>query len=377
MLQALLVVSRHIALAHDHWRRRLGRRPLSGEVSRLEERARRLEAENTLLRRRILRIPARRRPYYRPWERMEILWHRARYQLSLDATAEAFAVTRNTILNWERVIGRKHQRTVGPGRPLARLPDLVAELVQRLKFEWPDWGTRRIAGLLAQLGMRASRTTVQRILKTSEPRPEPTAARASQPLRAKRPNHVWIADFTRISNGFRVIWVGAIIDAFSRRVLALAVAPKGASAATTLRLLRHARRRHGAPKWFVTDQGTEFTAGSAARWTERHGVRQRFGAIGRKGSIALIERFWRSMKQEYARGLLLYRSKPALEKRLRMYASWFNEARPHQGLGQRTPNQAFFRRRRKARRNLEQGMLEVHLVGGERGLPVLRLKQAA
>jgi len=79
MLQALLTVSRSIAETHHHWRQSLGRRPLSGEIARLETKLRRVEAENELLRRRILRVPARRRPYYRPWERLEILWHRARY----------------------------------------------------------------------------------------------------------------------------------------------------------------------------------------------------------------------------------------------------------------------------------------------------------
>jgi hypothetical protein len=71
MHEALIEVARVIAAAHHRWRSRLGRRPLSGEVSRLEERVRRIEIENDLLRRRIRRVPARRRPYYRPWERLD------------------------------------------------------------------------------------------------------------------------------------------------------------------------------------------------------------------------------------------------------------------------------------------------------------------
>ena len=372
-----MFICRQIAHAHDRWRARLRRRPLSGEISRLEEQVRRLEAESELLRRRLRRIPARRRPYYRPWERLEILWYRARYRLSIDATARTFAVTRNTIINWERAIERQDQKTVGALRPLARLPDLVAELAQRLRVEWPDWGTRRIAGTLAQMGVKVSRSTVQRIIRTRSPRPARAGSLASPPLTASRPNHVWIADFTRISNGFRSIWVGAVIDAFSRRVLALAVAPNGANSGTTLRLLRYARRRHGSPAWFVTDQGVEFTAKTVRRWMARHGIPQRFGAVGRKGSISLIERYWRTMKREYARGLLLYRPRHTIEAKLRLWARWFNGARPHQGIGQRTPDQAFFRRRRPRRRHFEQGLLEVHLLGGERRLPILRLSQAA
>jgi putative transposase len=330
-----------------------------------------------MLRRRIFRVPARRRPYYRPWERLEILWHRARYRLSLDQTAAAFALTRNTILNWETALRRGDQKTVGAKRTLARLPDLVRELTERLKFEWPDWGTRRIAGVLAQMGVRVSRTTVQRILRSRGPRPAPSEPRLSPPVTPYAPGEVWLADFTRLSNGFRTVWVGAVIDAFSRRVLALAVAPKGPTARTTLQLLRHARSRHGCPRWFVTDQGPEFTAKAVERWSERHDVRHRLGAVGRKGSIARMERFWRSMKCEYARGLLLYVPRRTMERRLRTYVRWFNRSRPHQGLGQRTPDQIHFRRRRKATKHLERGRLEVHHEGGERSLPVLRLTHAA
>lgn len=109
MIEALLAVSRSIAEAHHRWRQGLGRRPLSGEIARLEARLRRVETENELLRRRILRVPARRRPYYRPWERLEILWHRARYRLSFVQTADAFALTRNTILNWAAALRRGDQ----------------------------------------------------------------------------------------------------------------------------------------------------------------------------------------------------------------------------------------------------------------------------
>ena len=88
MYEALILIARSIALAHDRWRTDVGRRrPLSGKIAVLEERAERLEAENTLLRARLLRVPARRRPHYRPHERLEILWHAARYRMSVTRTA--------------------------------------------------------------------------------------------------------------------------------------------------------------------------------------------------------------------------------------------------------------------------------------------------
>ena len=100
MHKALILIARAIALAHDHWRRSVGRRlSLSGHVAVLEERVRRLEAESALLRARLGRVPARRRPRYRAHERLEILWHAARYRLSVTATARVFAVTRQTVIH--------------------------------------------------------------------------------------------------------------------------------------------------------------------------------------------------------------------------------------------------------------------------------------
>ena len=94
MHQALILIARAIALGHDHWRRSVGRRlSLSGHLTVLEERVSRLQAENALLRARLIRVPARRRPRYRAHERLEILWHAARYRMSVTATARAFAVT--------------------------------------------------------------------------------------------------------------------------------------------------------------------------------------------------------------------------------------------------------------------------------------------
>ncbi len=112
MHQALTLVARAIAHAHDHWRRSVGRRrSLASHIAVLEERVERLTAQNALLRARLGRVPARRRPRYRAHERLEILWHAARYRLSVTATAHVFGVTRQTIITWRRVSRRNGRRT--------------------------------------------------------------------------------------------------------------------------------------------------------------------------------------------------------------------------------------------------------------------------
>ena len=135
MHEVLIFIARAIAHAHDRWRLTIGRRrSLSGKIAVLEERVTRLEAESALLRARFLRMPGRRRPHYRRHERLDILWHAARYGLSIEQTAHAFVLSVQTILNWRRVMRRKDPHLVPP---LRGLPDLIHDLVHRLKVECP------------------------------------------------------------------------------------------------------------------------------------------------------------------------------------------------------------------------------------------------
>ncbi|MCK6459683.1 MAG: hypothetical protein L6Q95_07275 [Planctomycetes bacterium] len=93
MLRALHLVAREIALAHDQWLARLVRRRTAAENAALRETIGRLQAQIDLLRARLLRIDPRRRPRYRAWDRLAILWHRTRYGLSVSAAARAFVLS--------------------------------------------------------------------------------------------------------------------------------------------------------------------------------------------------------------------------------------------------------------------------------------------
>ena len=380
MVQALLRIARWMAAAHDRWcAATSARRPLAVEVAVLKERVERLRAENELLRARLGRIEPRRRPHYRPWERLSILWHQARYRLSLAATAKAFMVSVQALLNWHKDAA-KLERTLVEGRtPLKRASDLVAALVLRLKREWPRWGTRRVAGILARMGIAASRSTVQRILRRrGAPAPAPAQARDTRgTLLAKRPNHLWFLDFTRVGGLLRSVRVGAVVDAFSRKVLAIAVAPQEPSARFAVALLRGAIRTYGPPTWMLTDHGKQLTAHLFMRVLRANGIRRRFGAIGKSGSISVIERFWRSCKAEHAHGLNLFRPLASIRARLRAYVSWFNAQRPHQGLGGRTPDEVFTGRVHTPKTVPLRAVLEVTHIDGNRDLPALRLRPAA
>jgi transposase InsO family protein len=293
MLRALLLLAGWIAKAHDRWRAAIARlRPLSLQVALLEEKVRRLTVENDLLRGRLARVAPRHRPHYRRAERLDILWHAQRYRLSVEKAARLFVVSVGTILNWRRDVRGEAPRLLEVRHPANRLPDFVADLARRLRREWPAWGTRRIAGIFLRLGLQVSRTSVRAFLRRpgrpSSPSARP-AVRAGHVV-AKYPGHLWFVDFTRVGNLLRSVVVGAVTDGFSRKVLAVAVAPREPSAAFAVRLLREAVARAGqAPKWMVTDHGRQLTAGPFVRALRRRGILRRYGAVHRHGSLALVE----------------------------------------------------------------------------------------
>jgi len=382
MLQALLHVAHLLALAHAQCRELMTpRRSLLAEVAVLRERLECARAENAMLRARLRRVPARRRPHYLPFERLDILWHAGRYGLSVAATARTFVVSVAAVKNWRRDLAHKLRRKVRGKAPMNKLPQFISEIARRLKRDWPRLGTRKIAGMLARLGLKASRTSVQAFLR--RPMRPAARSRAITPkvraghVIAKHPGHVWFIDFTHVGDAFRSVVVGAVVDGFSRKVLALRVAPHEPSAAFAVRLVREAARKFGRPETLVSDHGTQLTADEFRRAVAQLGVAHRFGAIHRSGSIARIERFWKSLKVEFASGLFLWRPLPRIERMLQAYAAWFNAERPHQGLGQRTPHEIHFGTCTRARAVPLRPALVVMAHDAEGVLPVVRWRHAA
>jgi putative transposase len=152
-----------------------------------------------------------------------------------------------------------------------------------------------------------------------------------------------MADITTVRGlfGLQEFKVGAVLDVFSRLPLAAQVFLKEPSAEQMLALLWSAISRHEPPRHFVSDQGAQFTATAFREALARHGIRQRFGAIGRTGSIAIIERFWRTLKDATRVRLLKPLRQEDLEHRLQSALLHYSAFRPHTALGGATPIEAF------------------------------------
>ena len=358
---------------------------LRARIVALEAEVGRLRAELELLRVRFARVQPTHRPRYRPFERFKILWHRALHRLSLKRTSAAFLISTTTLSVWLRAARAGLTRLFLPAKPMRRR-DLVGETAALLRWQNPSWGTRRIADVLVRLGLKTSRPSVQRKLRRLPPRkPLRLVKPVRKPPKGIHPryaHHVWLADFTQLSWLFGAVTfhVGAVIDAFSRRIVAVGISEGEPNAAWTVRLLSCAISRHGPPRHFITDHGTQFTSKRMKKYLKRNGIRWRHGAVGSSQSISLIERFWRSMKSEWATTWLCWAARPVLERRLREWVTWYNEHRVHRGIGGRTPLEVERGTRRRKPLDVKRDdrwILERQDLFGQKHMPVYRLKRAS
>ena len=95
------------------------------------------------------------------------------------------------------------------------------------------------------------------------------------------------------------------------------------------------------PKYLICDKGSQFWCDGFRRWCKRKGIRPRFGAIGQRGSIAVVERFIRSVKDECARRIAVPYRRQDIRRELAIYLDWFNRHRPHEFLVGRTPDEVY------------------------------------
>ncbi len=314
------------------------------EIDRLQREIDLLLEEARIKDARMARLPAQRRPHYPPSERLAILALRATRAWSQAETARRLLVTPLTVASWtQRLDDEGSDALVQVSEPVNRFPEFVSYLVRRLKALCPKMGTRRIAGTLARAGLHLGATIVRRMLQPT-PKPTPKTSRPLKPraVAAKGPNRVWHVDLTTVPTigGFWISWwpfaipqrwpfcwwVAVVVDHFSRRALG------GVR-----------RRIKRWPAHLITDHGVQFTAEEFDAFCVRRGIQQRFGAIGKYGSLAVIERFIKSMKNEWTRLLpIVPLAQTAFGRELDHYVTWFNAERPHSRFGARTPDELYF-----------------------------------
>ena len=216
----------------------------------------------------------------------------------------------------------------------------------------PFYGSRRMVAVLRRDGWTVNRKRVRRLMRlmgcdaiyqkpnTSRPHPEhkvyPYLLRS---LLIERPNQVWCADITYIPLAKGFVYLVAVMDWFSRRVLAWRLSI-GMETGFCVEALQEAMDRFGAPEIFNTDQGVQFTSADFIDELAGHGVRISMDGKGRYLDNIFIERLWRSLKYEEI-FIKAYGSVGEARGGIGAWLNFYNDERLHQALGYKTPREIF------------------------------------
>jgi len=199
-----------------------------------------------------------------------------------------------------------------------------------------DVGRKRIRRLMRKMGL----TPIYQKPRTSEPHPDhriyPYLLR-DVPIEI--PDHVWCSDITYIPMRRGFLYLVAIMDWASRRVLAWRLS-NSLDTSFCIEALEEALRQFGPPKIFNTDQGSQFTSTDFTQVLKDAGVKISMDGKGRWMDNVFIERLWRSLKYEC---VYLHAFETGSETR-RGIGSWiefYNHDRPHSTLGGQTPDEAY------------------------------------
>jgi putative transposase len=216
----------------------------------------------------------------------------------------------------------------------------------------PFYGSRRMVAVLRRDGWRVNRKRVRRLMRlmgleaiyqkpnTSKGHPaHKVYPYLLRDLVIERPNQVWCADITYIPMAEGFVYLVAVMDWFSRRVLAWRLSIT-MEADFCVEALQDAMACYGKPEIFNTDQGVQFTSGDFLEVLESRGVRISMDGKGRFLDNIFIERLWRSLKYEEV-FIKAYGSVMEARRGIGGWLRFYNEERPHQALGYRTPRGVF------------------------------------
>lgn len=238
-------------------------------------------------------------------------------------------------------------------RPVSDADLKLMARIDRLHHDLPFAGSRMLQGLLKKEGFEVGRLHVSSLMKrmgiealyrrpnTSMPMPGhkvyPYLLRG---LVIDRPNQVWATDITYIPMARGFIYLTAVIDWFTRRVLSWRMSIT-LEAAFCIEAVEEALARFGRPEIFNTDQGSQFTSLEFTKVLADAGVRISMDGRGSWRDNVVVERFWRTIKYEEVY-LHAYTNVPEARAGIGKYIQFFNAGRPHSSLDGRTPDEAYF-----------------------------------
>ena len=228
----------------------------------------------------------------------------------------------------------------------------IMKRIDELFLDNPTWGSRQMRNRLRLEGWKVNRKRIQRLMRLmgievlypkrnlSRPHPDhlvyPYLLRG---LEINRPDMVWCADITyiRLKHGF--VYLAAILDWYSRKVLSWELS-NTLDAHFCVSALATALERYVKPEIFNTDQGAQFTSEAFTVKLQANTIRISMDGKGRALDNVVVERFWRSLKYEevYIKD---YNTMKECREGIAHYIEKYNSFRPHPSVGAITPDMAY------------------------------------
>lgn len=239
-------------------------------------------------------------------------------------------------------------------RPAGETPLNLAlmRLIDEVFLETPWYGSRQMARHLRRQGYTVGRKRVRRLMarmglaaidqqpRTTVPHPEHrTYPYLLRGLRIERPDQVWCSDITYIPMRRGFLYLVAVMDWATRKVLSWRLS-NTLEAEFCIAALEEALARYGRPDIFNTDQGSQFTSPRFVEVLTGAGVRVSMDGRGRWMDNVFIERLWRSLKYECVY-LHAFETGSELRAGLTRWIGYYNGQRPHSALAGRTPDEAY------------------------------------
>jgi putative transposase len=261
------------------------------------------------------------------------------HDLPITGQAKALGISRGSVYYLPRPV---------PAADLAAM-----RRMDELHLELPFAGSRMLRDLLNREGIQIGRRHVATLMKrmgiealyrrpnTSKPAPGhriyPYLLRG---MTIDRPNQVWAMDITYVPMARGFVYLAAVVDWHSRRVLAWRLSIT-MEAAFCVEALEEALARHGRPKIFNTDQGSQFTSHDFTGVLIKAEIAISMDGKGAWRDNVFVERLWRTIKYEeiYLRA---YDTVTEARASIGRYLGFYNARRPHSSLDRRTPDEAYF-----------------------------------
>jgi putative transposase len=237
--------------------------------------------------------------------------------------------------------------------PVSAADLVIMGRIDKLHLSYPFAGSRMLRDFLRAEGIRIGRCRVITMMRrmgvealyrrpnTSKPAPGhkiyPYLLRG---MKIERPNHVWATDITYIPMAKGFVYLVAVVDWYSRRVLSWRVSIT-MTEDFCIEAVEEAIAKYGKPEIFNTDQGSQFTSGGFTGLLLANGIDISMDGKGAWRDNVFVERLWRSVKYEEVY-LRAYDSVGEARASLGSYLGFYNSKRPHSSHGGRTPDQAYF-----------------------------------